>query len=158
MVKTKKDVIELANKASDRAARLQKIAKSLDVIKKQRNALDVQEANLIAEAKDFSTKKPAQRRPVVKKATPSKKAARATSKTGETLPQILLRIVPGSKEEAVNKDELAARVAAEGYKSASGDPKVVIGQTLGKSDLFKSPARGLWQRSPKGDKVFAEVV
>lgn len=156
------NVAALANVAKDRATRLNQIAKDQAGIQKQRAKLDKDEQKLIAEANSLisgspvKTRKP--RKAAASKSAKSAKSARATSKTGETLPQILLRVAPSSKEEPVNKDELAKRVADAGYESASGDPKIVIGQALGAYDGFKSPSRGLWQRSAAGDKQFAELT
>ncbi len=153
------NVAELADVAKDRAARLRQIAKDQGVIQKQRSKLDAAEQKLVDEANSLMSGSPAPKRRkngAAKPANDNGKRARATSKTGETLPQILLRVAPSSKEDAVNKDVLAERVAAEGYVTASGDPKVVIGQALGKHSAFKSPSRGLWQRSASGDKEAVE--
>ena len=156
------NVEKLMTEAEAQVKRLKAISETQKSIQKQREKLDADEAALMAEINNFGKKTRKSKTKVKAKGKDKPvpisktKRARATSKTGETLMQVLLRVSPSSKEEAVNKDELVARLVAHGYVSASSDPKVVIGQALAKDGSIKSPERAKWQRSAKGDKVFAE--
>jgi hypothetical protein len=74
----------------------------------------------------------------------------STNGTCTSLREVLLKVMPNADEQPINKDEIASRVAAAGYTSTASDPKIVIGQTLGRFNDFTNVERGQWRLSKHG--------
>jgi hypothetical protein len=97
---------------------------------------------------------------VVKSARKAKatERTRAVSKTGETIEEIILRVLPGPDTEGIDRAGLAKLVSKEGYKTTVDDPRIVVGQVLnrlGKKKMAKTATRGMWRLTAKGEKAGA---
>jgi hypothetical protein len=141
--------VDFAAVAADmkaRASRLTEIGKEQAKLDKQYALLDEQQAAFDAEVAALTGNTPAE--PKTRK--PRKARANGTPSTRTTLRDVLLSVLPGPDAPAISKDEIATLVAATGYKTKSEDPKVVIGQALGKYRDFQNTERGVWRLTQHG--------
>lgn len=83
---------------------------------------------------------------------------RGNGNGGQSMNDVLLSVLPSNSEDGISKDEIATRIAAAGYTSNSTDPKIVIGQALGKSRDFQNVSRGIWRLSKFGEAAKAKLM
>jgi len=183
------DFSALLAQSKERQQRLNELAKQHGDIQKRRQQLDREEAEFMKEVQSlglggtFAPSRPARQpkndgnknkgkkgddKPQQRQQKPQKRQSNGNGANGNggqrgpSLYSVLLTVLPNSTEDGITKDEIAKRVAGEGYKSAAANPKVVIGQTLGGSNHFKNVGRGVWRLSKLGerarDKMFANAV
>lgn len=169
------DFDSILQQSAERATRLKELGKQHDVLQKARQQLDKDEAAFMTEIQSLGLGKVFKAtRQTAKAATKGDKASAKTGakrgrkpKTegdGRSMPlhDVLLTVMPASEAEGISKDDIVTLVAGEGYISKATDPKVVIGQALGKSNHFSNPARGQWRLTKLGerarDKLFETAV
>jgi len=173
-------VAEFAN----RSKRLREIVKQQGLLAKQRAQIEQQQNQLSNEvqrlmgtAEENSTIAPRRRgrkpgrKPKAEKTaknarkangngekTVAKRNGRGRKPSGESLRDVLLTVLPSASEDPISKDEIVTRLTKKGYKSTAKDPKVVIGQALGKHRDFSVVERGKWRLSATGVKNRDKMV
>lgn len=161
------DINEASATLAANAKELKSIQKELKPLLKDRDKLDGQIADLTAKAQSLAgidvetdvKPQPKRRRKSKVKADngeATQKRGRATSETGETRREIMLRTMPGPDADPISKDRIVELLEAEGYKSASEDAKIGVGQELNnmsKSNLVtnKHGERGEWRLTKIGE-------
>lgn len=148
--------------AAARASRLKELGKAQADLDKRRSQLDAEQEKLNHELATLTGNGTVRvgRKPKAEKAEKAekqprkaraKKADKAVGNGTMSLHEVLLSVMPGNDALAISKDDIAALVVKSGYKSSAKDPKVVIGQALGKSSDFQNVSRGLWRLSKRGE-------
>lgn len=154
------DITATVEAMKARIERIKELGKLRTQLDKDQEALDKQQLEIDAElaALTGGTATP-ESKPRKPRSDAGKPRANGNGVRGTSLRAVLLKVMPNPDSDGITKDDISTLIAAEGYTTTASDPKVVIGQTLGKFRDFQNVSRGLWRLSKFGvttrDKMLA---